>query len=245
MRIRIAPIVAVVALVSAGCAASGGPTLRAVQPSAPPAATASSVTTPGVGQPAAPSAFAARTWGLVLGARTVSGYSVEAIDGWSGGEFILRTGEPVIGLSVWDVRQVPTDPCHWKGSLRDPGPTLDGLVSALSAQASRTATAPAAATIDGHRGQHLTLHVPADAVVSGDSEFSACDEMDGHHEFVSWLDAGNGERYEQLAGQTDDVWVLDVGGTRLVVDATHSPDSPVEHVAEFLRLVETLHFEKS
>src|SRR5438874_1072233 len=60
--------------------------------------------------------------------RTYPGYSVEAPVGWSSnGAFVLR-GLGLIGLSVWDVVTVPTDPCRWQSTMTTPGPTVDDLV---------------------------------------------------------------------------------------------------------------------
>jgi len=36
---------------------------------------------------------------------------------------------------------------------------------------------------------------------------------------------GEGERYQQVAGQVDRLWILDVDGQRSLVDATCSPDA--------------------
>ncbi len=69
------------------------------------------------------------------------------------------------------------DPCQWSSTTPDPpATTVDELVAALSAQASRDASEPVDITVDGYAGKSITLHVPDDAV------FSDCDE--GY--FGSW-----------------------------------------------------------
>jgi hypothetical protein len=52
-------------------------------------------------------------------------------------------------------------------------------------------------------------------------------------------------RYQQLAGQVDRLWVLDVDGQRLVVDATHSPDATPADRDELARVAEPLKFLRS
>ena len=56
---------------------------------------------------------------------------------------------------------------------------------------------------------------------------SGCDvnPSNGHRDFVSWLGDGEGERYQQVAGQVDRLSILDVRESRVLVDATYSPDA--------------------
>lgn len=185
----------------------------------------------------------------VLGGGSYPGYSVVVPDLWSviNGHFVVKaTNDPgfVLGLSVWDVDRVPTDPCHWKGHLVDPGPTVDDLVGALLAQQMRHPTEPTAVTLAGHAGTYLEWSVPADMVVTGDADFAGCDMWpdNSHRDFVSWLSTGDAERYEQVAGQVDRLWVLDVDGQRLVVDATYSPDTTQAERDELDQVANSLQF---
>ena len=64
----------------------------------------------------------------------------------------------------------------------------------------------------------------------------------GHRDFVSWFSNGDGERYEQVAGQVDRLWVLNVNGQRLVVDATYSPDTTQAQRRELGQIAKSLRF---
>jgi Tol biopolymer transport system component len=184
--------------------------------------------------------------GLVIGGATYPGYTVEMPNqSWSSGDgyFMLKHGKAVVGFSVWDVGEVPGDPCHWKESLVGSGRSVDDLVQVLVAQKLRNATAPTDVTLAGHSGKYLEWSVPKDAKVTGDADFAGCDDPgNGHHDFVSWNGNGNGERYELVAGQVDRLWVLDVGGQRLVVDATYSPDATPADRDELTGVAESLKF---
>ena len=188
-----------------------------------------------------------RVTAQVLGAGTYPSYTVEVPDGWStsGGSFVIKSGAAVIGLSVWDVARVPTDPCLWKSSMTTPGPTVDDLAEALVAQLTRNATQPADVSVDGYSGVYLEWSVPDDMVVTGDADFAGCDTWpdNGHRDFVSWLSSTGNDRYEQVAGQVDRLWVLDVAGQRLVVDATFSPNATETDVRELMHAAESLRFE--
>jgi hypothetical protein len=187
----------------------------------------------------------------VLGSGSYPGYTVVMPDGWVdlGGHFVVKypstTLGPVLGLSVWDVGRVFRDPCKWQGQDYDPGPGVDALVAALVAQPLRNATGPTDVTLAGYRGKYLEWSVPADSVSSIPTDFDRCDldPADGHHNFESWLARGNvGNRYQQVPGQVDRVWVLDVAGLRLVVDATYSPDTSADDRDELERIVNSLRF---
>jgi hypothetical protein len=126
----------------------------------------------------------------------------------------------------------------------DPGPSVDELVGALVAQATRHATKPTDVTLAGQTGKYLLWSVPADMVVTGDADFEGCDTQDnGHSDFVSWMGSGEGERYQQVAGQIDQLWVLDVSGQRLVIDATHTPNARPADQAELAAMIASIHFE--
>jgi hypothetical protein len=129
------------------------------------------------------------------------------------------------------------DPCEWSTTRPDePATTVDELVAALSAQASRDASEPVDVTVDGHAGKAITLHVPDDAV------FIECDRGT----FGSWGVPGADPapyRYHQDPGQIDNVWVVDVDGTLAVIDWAHYAGTPTEHVEELRAIVESITFE--
>ena len=231
----------VVAVLASGCTAG-----TALTPRPSPVTTA--VPTPA---PTSSPGVAALTAGthaaLVMGSGSYPEYTVVVPKGWFvyEGRFII-TGptEPVLGFSVWDVGQVFRDPCHWQGQGFDPGPSVANLVAALVAQKTRNATRPTDVTLAGYAGKYLEWSVPADLKSSSWTSFDACDlDSDGvHRDFLSWLGNGMGDRYEEVPGQVDQLWVLDVNGQRLVVDATYSPDTSQGQRAELERLVDSLRF---
>lgn len=180
--------------------------------------------------------------GVVLGVGDYPAFTLEVPATFSAnGPFVTRG---LLGVSVWDVGEVPRDPCHWQGTMSDPGPTVDDLVEALAAQRYRHATEPTDVTLGGYEGRLLELSVPKDWVVTGDADFEGCDvePSNGHRDFVSWLGNGEGERYMLVAGQIERVWVVDVDGQRLVVDAIYQPETPQEVRDELVGIVESIRF---
>lgn len=238
-------VVCAAMLVVTACGTASGPASTLT-----PAAVTSQAS-PSTGAPAAnPSdepAETGRVVAQVLGSGNFPGYSVEAPSGWSAsdGHFVVKSSGGVIGLSVWDVTQVARDPCQWQGQMYDPGPAVDDLVQALVAQRLRNATTPTDVTLAGYPGQYLEWSVPADMVVTGDADFAGCsvEPSNGHRDFRSWLSSAGGSRYQQVAGQVDRLWVLDIDGQRLVVDATYSPDTTEVDQAELGQVAESLRFE--
>ena len=186
----------------------------------------------------------------VIGTGSYPGYTVVVPEGWydNGGRFVLKyptvdTPRPVLGVSVWDVGTVFHDPCHWQGQEFDPGPGVEDLVTALVAQPMRNATKPTDVTLAGYAGRYLEWSVPTDLKSSTWTDFDACDAgSDGHRNFQGWLGNGMGNRYEQVPGQVDRLWILDVHGQRLVVDATYSPDTTGADRDELAHVVESLRF---
>lgn len=129
------------------------------------------------------------------------------------------------------------DPCAWSTTRPDtPSTTVDELVAALTAQASRDATAPVDVTVNGHAGKSITLRVPDDA------EFSECDDAT----FGSWGVPGPDPapfRYHQDPGQIDTLWILDVDGTLAVIDMAYYEGTPQSDIDEMEAIVNSATFE--
>jgi len=128
------------------------------------------------------------------------------------------------------------DPCEWSTTTPDePATTVDELVSALTNQASRDASAPVDVTLGGYEGKFITLHVPEDA------DFAACDR--GY--FGSWAVPGDPtpSRYHQGPGQIDLLWIVDLDGVLTVMDASHYDQTPANDVDELRAIVESMTFE--
>ena len=240
--------VSVTVALLAGACAPATTTPTSTPTSSPPAtavATPTSTVDPNGAAPITPGRHTAK----VIGAGSYPAYTVVVPSGWydEGGAFTVKypgTGAPmpVLGLSVWDVAQVFHDPCHWQGQGYDPGPSVANLVAALVAEPTRNASAPTEVTLSGVSGKYLEWSVPANLKSSTWTQFDACDiDSDGNRDFLSWLSSGGGQRYEQVAGQVDRLWVLDVNAQRLVVDATYSPDTSQSDRAALQQVVDLAH----
>jgi hypothetical protein len=129
------------------------------------------------------------------------------------------------------------DPCAWATTRPEaPATTVEELVAALAAQASRDASEPVDITVDGYAGKSITLHVPEDAV------FSECDQGT----FGSWGLPGTDPapyRYHQDPGQIDEVWIVDVNGELAIIDWGYYAGTPTEHVEELRAIVDSITFE--
>jgi hypothetical protein len=154
------------------------------------------------------------------------------LDGWA-----LHKGDvrrPPVVLAFWHVARVYGTPCDWRSKgMIDPGSDVDGLTSTLAAQPLRNSTTPTDVELGGRHGKYLQLSVPRDI------DFSDCDE--GF--FESWTaDGWASDRYHQGPGQIDRLWILDVDGQRLVVDAAYMPEATAQERAELAKVVDSIRF---
>lgn len=239
---------AVAVMVVVGCSATATSTPSEATPSSVPAARpsglAASPTKTAEASPTMATEPHALTCHPVGGARPQ--FVVEAPAGWVdfGDDcgFVLANPDPgvfVAGLSAWIVGQVPTDPCLNETTLTTPGESVDELVQALLAQEGRNASPPVDVTLAGFEGKYLEWSVPTDIVVLDDEyHVKGCD--DGN--FLSWRGRDGGTRYQQVGGQVDQLWILDVAGQRVVIDASYAPDAPQAVRDELAAIVRTLVF---
>lgn len=137
-----------------------------------------------------------------------------------------------VGIAFLLADGAHTDPCHWDhlGNGREDqpgditvGPSVDGLVNALHANAHYTTSTPTDTTLGGHTGRRITIELPTDL------DLSKCDGG------LAWLwgtPLGEYGIYVQGPGNRWDTRVLDVDGTRViiaVIDYAGTP--PVDHAA--------------
>ena len=189
---------------------------------------------------AAPTAQATHTVDLVAMDDTGTGpthlpkIEITVPEDWSNGGWNISKGSGVVAIMFWDVSKVYPTPCDWMGKpMVDPGSGVDGLASALANQPLRNATVPTNVELGGFSGKYLEWSVPADI------DFLDCDE--GY--FESWTGKGwASDRYQQAPGQVDRLWILNVDGERLVVDAMYVPSATAHDRAELADVVESIRF---
>jgi hypothetical protein len=136
-----------------------------------------------------------------------------------------------MAVSTWFVIDVYVNGCQWLGPKLNAGQTVDELAAVLAARPLRNATAPVAVTLGGFHGKYLEWSVPRDI------QFGNCDQG----MFKSWV--GDGDRYQQGPGQVDQLWMLDVDGRRIVIDATYMPGATEQDRADLAKVVASIAFE--
>ena len=151
------------------------------------------------------------------------------------------------------------------------GPTVDDLATALSELPPFEVTAPPTdVTLLGYRGKHVELTVPSDQPMFGiaapaagrqwarddgvDPDGNILYDFGGHGFFAdcwdgelhSWFAPNYGDRSfsgYHWPGQTEEFWILDVEGTRLVLVKYDSPGSPAQDIAERDAIFDTIRIE--
>ncbi len=131
---------------------------------------------------------------------------VTVADGFTAGAtwyIVPPDGNQFLGTYV--VARVKRDACGTRRGLFDPGPSVKDLADALVAQKSTRSSVPQPVTLDGHQGLYVEMVSPSDLdTCTNDRRL-----WDGRGIYTD--------------GQVDQVWILDVDGQRLVVDASYAP----------------------
>jgi hypothetical protein len=167
-------------------------------------------------------------------------------EGWSQWFGALKfAGATHVMINITTVVNIVRHGCRDHAWADPPvGPSVDDLAVALADLAPfRVKSAPTDVTIHGYRGKHLELsatHLPAE----GD-DFTGC--VDGN--LLSWvapIDVAEGEGgafHGYNAEPVEEFWILDVDGTRLVIEANWSPDSSPADVAEMRAILGSIRVE--
>ncbi|HUP83654.1 MAG TPA: hypothetical protein VM284_05620, partial [Candidatus Limnocylindria bacterium] len=108
--------------------------------------------------------------------------------------------------------------CDSEGTEFEVGPTVDDLANALASLEDFDVSEPIDVTVSGYQGKRVRVTVPMDV----DPANPEC--YDGYS-------LGPGYSYA-VAGQTDDIWIIDMDGTRLVPTIATGPETPAATVEE-------------
>jgi hypothetical protein len=172
-------------------------------------------------------------------------------EGWSMWIGATKAGDDGhVIVSITTVTNLVRHGCR-DHSWADPpvGPSVNDLATALADLAPfRVTSPPKDVTIYGYSGKYLELTVP-DLPVAGDGDdrrFAGC--IDGNlKSWVAAIDTEPGDAfygYNGEPGRTEEFWILDVDGTRLVIEANWSPASPREDVAETRAILDSIRIEQ-
>ena len=154
-----------------------------------------------------------------------------------------------VSVSITTVSNLVSHGCR-DHSWADPpiGPSVEDLATALANLAPfRVTSAPEDVSVHGYPGMHLALTVP-DLPVRGEADhrfFIGC--MDGTlKSWVAAIDAGEpGDAFYGYTapGYTEEFWILDIEGTRLMIAAGRSAGSPQEDLAELSTVLDSIRIE--
>ena len=154
--------------------------------------------------------------------------------------------ERYVGVSIATVSNLMADACVDQRPADPPvGPTVDDLAAALAGLPPFQVTKPPSdVTIYGYSGKHLELTVPGDIpfeIRFGDGYFTNC----GQGELQSWIVPGGFDYFYGYAGpgQVEEFWILDVDGSRLMIQATWFPESPPKDLAEMRTILDSIRIE--
>lgn len=151
-----------------------------------------------------------------------------------------------VSASITSVSNLVSHGCR-DHSWADPpiGPSVEDLATSLANLAPfRVTSPPEDVSIYGYRGTHLQLTVP-DLPVSDDGTFTGCDEGN-LKSWVAAIDAGEpGDAFYGYTGPgyIEELWILDVEGTRLMISAGRSPGSPSEDIEEARAILDSIRIE--
>ena len=167
------------------------------------------------------------------------------VEGWRQWLGATRfAGDEHVTVSITTVTNLVRHGCR-DDSPADPpvGSSVDDLATALADLAPFQVTSPPEdVTVYGYSGKHLELTVP-DLPVAGDG-FAGCVGGDLHSWFSPNHDQGDNAYFGyEGPGYTEEFWILDVEGSRLVVATQRTRDMPAGYIAELRAILDSIRIE--
>jgi hypothetical protein len=150
-------------------------------------------------------------------------------DGWAGGGEYVTKGEnaPPGGASLLFTRgaSLYVDPCAVEAGTIPAGPTVDDFANALADHPQLDVMAPVDVTLAGYSGKYVDLQVPAD--------------ISGCPVYRPWEPG----LFAQGPSHRWHLWILDVGGQRVVVQSTDYAGTSEQDQTELQGIVDSITIE--
>ena len=156
-------------------------------------------------------------------------------EGWSSsGNWVVigpRGNEEPDGMAIrfFTATRLFQNPASATDGWVDVGPSVDDLASAILDHPAYEASGPTDITIDGQAGQLVELTIPTDAEMTDDGQFLLFGD-------------GFGQVWGWAPGQTFDLYIVEVAGERLIVDAFHYPGTSQRDLDAQRAVVESIQF---
>jgi hypothetical protein len=162
--------------------------------------------------------------------------------GWRSGDWYVNSDEFNAAIAFFNVGNVYEDICDRGGglptasALPDPpiGPTVDDLVSALDAQVNTDMSPAVDVEVGGSAGKRVTI-------TESDPYADYCMGFD-NVAHPMWVDPHGLPGRGVQPGQLDTLWIVDVGGQRLVIVTIAEDPSDVETAARIAAVIDSIEF---
>ena len=158
------------------------------------------------------------------------GWTLWGNDGLGGKGWYKRSMDPPgMGFTFWTAENVYATPCGTNTGAQNPpiGPTVDDLADALVKQPGTVVNQDKPVTVDGYSGRFLDYT----------ADYSLGCTAATH--LYRWTTARTSFR-EALDGEHDQVWILDVAGKRIIIDAFEFVNTAAADRAELRTLIDTV-----
>jgi hypothetical protein len=171
------------------------------------------------------------------------------VDGWSHWLGAVKFGDDGhVALTITTVNNLVNHGCDDHSHAEPPvGPSVDDLVAGLAGLAPFQVTStPDDVTAYGYSGSHLEWIVPeleGEQSAEG-GQFTGCTGG----QLMSWVapwDTTSGDAFYGYTGPgyTEEFWILDVEGTRLMIAAERSAGSPQQDLDELRTILDSIRIE--
>ena len=166
--------------------------------------------------------------------------SLDLPAGWQGADLgsgiaqVSRVDEEADpgGLTFTTVEAVYPDPCHWNdASIEVVPPGVDALVGALTTLDGVAVTSPTDTQLGGYQTRSVTLTAPQD--------FAGCSTPEPR--FRIW---GHPDGHFLAPGERNQIWVTQIGSTRLVVSSEVFPATSPAVAEELAAIIASIRFEE-
>lgn len=156
-------------------------------------------------------------------------------DGWAvqNGGWTVSIDQPdEVGFDSSVLDSINADACAQETKLVDAGSTVDDLVNALLDQSGPVVEGPFDVTLGGYPGKRLDVTTPVAA------DLARCNVPDA---LQLWRDQAGNHAVVFADWQTS-IYIVDVGGKRVVLMTVHQKSSPASDVAELEAVIKSIRF---